>query len=394
MENNQQDINIRNDVNNYNKMFCSYYKKKLRTFCGFTSYVHLFQAIVIFDLWLSKKHILDNSLLNTSKSLMLWFSSNDTIIYSNDIVNQITCDLINNKDAMLNFKMAPIIIYNSNVEPMLIIFVFYLLSFIFQTIQSNIWPLFPKSTYNFNSKLRFIEYSISASLMLLTIGLQLGITDIFTLVNMFVNCFSCMIFGFFAEYLVELENKLNFNHYNLPLNLSTIAHICGWITLMISYYPIYDVFYSSIQCSNTGDKTIPEFVKIITIIQSILFCIFGFVQSTGLFLKKRIYKSTKSTKSTQSTQSIHSTHQTHPSVQIYSTDLTVHTYSTDLTVQTDSTVHTYTTDIVNSTNLVNSAYVDKINMISDFVYIFLSLVAKSTLGWIIIGNTYGTRIRN
>lgn len=300
----------------------SYYIGKLRIFCGITAFVHLLQCITTFGLWLSKKDVLDNSLLFTTKTSMLWYSSNESNIYSYDIVNQISCNLIHNKPAMRNFKMAPIILYNSETEPLIIISIFYLLSFLFQFHTSNYWP-FCKPYYKINNEIRFIEYSISASLMLITIAFQIGITDIYLLTNMFFNCFSCMIFGLLSQILMyDQKNTI----IGIPLYI--ITHLCGWLTLCISYYPIIDVFYSSIDCSNTGNKSIPEFVKIIIILQALLFTSFGFIQIFDFIFKKLKYNK----------------------------------------------------------NLVN--------MIVDFMYILLSLVTKSLLGWIIIGNTYSARLKN
>ena len=295
----------------------NYYVNKLRAFCGITAYIHLLQFIATFILWLTNKDILDETLLFTTKTLMLWYSSNDTNIYSTDIIEQISCELVDNEQTIQNFKTAPIILYNRNVEPLVIIGIFYLLSFIFQYYASNYWP-FCKPYYRINNEIRFIEYSISASLMIITIALQVGITDVHLLVNMFFNCFSCMMFGLFSQILFEY-NKFSFGYF---------AHFLGWLTICISYSPIIDVFYSSVECSNTGDRTIPEFVKIIIILQAILFGSFGFIQTFEYLFKKYRYS--------------------------------------------------------------NSS----VNLIVDFMYILLSLVAKSLLGWIIIGNTYGMRIKN
>ena len=56
---------------------------------------------------------------------------------------------------------------------------------------------------------RYIEYSFSASIMIVLISLEVGIVDFGALIG-FCGCtWSCMMFGLFADYFFLFDNLEN-----------------------------------------------------------------------------------------------------------------------------------------------------------------------------------------
>ena len=83
------------------------------------------------------------------------------------------------------------------------------------------------------SKSHFIEYSFSATLMILVMITQIGVTDLTVIVNTCVNTWACMVFGLLAEFILDAEYDSeylkNLNFFGFQLSL--IAHFIGWIPL-------------------------------------------------------------------------------------------------------------------------------------------------------------------
>ena len=110
-------------------------------------------------------------------------------------------------------------------------------------------------------QLRFGEYSLSASSMILAIGVESGVDDIYTLQAMFVLIFATMMLGILAE-------------------TDYLAHGVAWITFLSAYSPIIDSFLNA---SNGSTVPAPGFVHVIVFLQFFLFGCFGAVQTYSLF---------------------------------------------------------------------------------------------------------------
>ena len=67
---------------------------------------------------------------------------------------------------------------------------------------------------NNRNPLRFVEYSISASIMLISIALINGVTDINLIISIAVLTASCQLCGLVVEYIVEKKIKIYFNKRN------------------------------------------------------------------------------------------------------------------------------------------------------------------------------------
>ena len=164
---------------------------------------------------------------------------------------------------------------------------------------------------------RYIEYSFSASIMIVLISLEVGIVDFGALIG-FCGCtWSCMMFGLFADYFFLFDNleneKLSWSrHQRSPLPQSAyipklsfhwksddsaqklwksgdsvlselfsfhtislrqcgwISHFCGWCVMSIPFYVIFISLFR-------GDDT-PKFVYWIVFVECVLFIFFGLTQ--------------------------------------------------------------------------------------------------------------------
>ena len=128
---------------------------------------------------------------------------------------------------------------------------------------------------------RYIEYSFSASIMIVLIGLEVGIVDFGALIG-FCGCtWSCMMFGLFADYFFFFDLKdggmkgsssgLNFDRISLR-QCGWISHFCGWCVMSIPFYVIFISLFG-----NVGGDT-PNFVFWIVFIECVLFVFFGLTQ--------------------------------------------------------------------------------------------------------------------
>ena len=78
--------------------------------------------------------------------------------------------------------------------------------------------------------LRFIEYSFSASIMLISIALLNGVTDINLIVSIAVLTAACQLCGLAVEYVNELKIKW-------------LLHLTGWLQFFWAYGIIGHAFF-------------------------------------------------------------------------------------------------------------------------------------------------------
>jgi hypothetical protein len=149
-----------------------------------------------------------------------------------------------------------------------LIFWFHLLSFLFQIIASLQWPLC-RYTYSEyvdmgKSPLRWLEYSVSASLMLLSVAVVLGVYNQSALSGIGFLCASCMLCGWISD---ELKNLPGGRKY------AQGAHLLGWFNLLGAYMSILLEFLADLDT----DAEIPGFVYAIIGGIFFLFNSFGIV---------------------------------------------------------------------------------------------------------------------
>lgn len=161
---------------------------------------------------------------------------------------------------------------------------FHILSFAFQltaAITNLIGPIFGYQYSNMikNNKnpLRFIEYSFSASIMLIAIALLNGVTDINLITSIGILTSSCQLCGLAVEFINEKKIKW-------------LLHLTGWLQFIWAYGIIGHAFFKSIEAAeNSGGTGPPSFVYVIVIVLFLLYASFGFVQLTELITRLNPY---------------------------------------------------------------------------------------------------------
>ena len=161
-----------------------------------------------------------------------------------------------------------------NMDVKYMIVVFFIMSAFFQALQWGIgWK--PRCRV-----LRFVEYSLSAGLMIMAIALQVGIDDLSLLMTLYALIFATNMFGLVAEVLSFLTLYLKDDppiilgmfkaHY-----LWIIPHGAGWVTVVIAYATILNSYFTTTACS---EAKAPGFVNVIVLVEFALFVSFGVVQ--------------------------------------------------------------------------------------------------------------------
>jgi hypothetical protein len=110
------------------------------------------------------------------------------------------------------------------------------------------------------NRFRWIEYSISATIMVLLIGFYSGITNITAVVAVIGANVAMILFGWLQE---RMNPPGRTTTTMLPFWFGTIAGIAPWVGILIQI---------------VGSKTVPGFVYGIVIVQFVLFFSFGLNQ--------------------------------------------------------------------------------------------------------------------
>lgn len=208
------------------------------------------------------------------------------------------------------------------------------------------------------SLLRFIEYSFSASIMILAIAVETGVNDVYTLCGIFTLMFTTNILGFIAEILCFCAEVLFKSEHmkllegSLPVNFAWLwvfPHFLGWITCLVGYAPLLDSYLSSSGCSERGP---PGFVHVIVFLEFVLFSCFGFVQLYSLFYRTRQILNPK----------------------LYATLLP----RRNMLPMADDDSNDQSEDSFSSSK--TSSIAER----ADYIYILLSFIAKTLLAWLIL----------
>ena len=272
------------------------------------------------------------------------------------------------------FFVEPEVAWELNGYVTVLITIFFTLSAVFQTIQG-----INKSTYKYRVEsngtnfLRYIEYSFSASIMMVCIASTLMIFDLYIHVLVFTCTFTCMMLGLVADCLRTNARQLEQVLEKCPLlkdhdcycfmkiqetkdqlkELMWKTHYLGWVAMLVPYLFVFAISYFRTVYRNwgcldllpAGTSATPPWVHAVVISQFLLFACFGLVQ----FLQFR-----------------------------------------DNHIGIYATIKSWFWEIPPSSK--DLAYEDKvqenkrIGLKTEFAFVILSLTAKSVLGWIVAGN--------
>lgn len=116
--------------------------------------------------------------------------------------------------------------------------------------------------------LRFIEYSITASAMLVIIAAQVGVWDWRSLSSIAGLCATCMLCGIIGERASQTNTK----DAVLAFVIGTIAFAFAWLPILWTYF-------------RAMSSETPEFVTVIIIVEILLWISFAIVQLVQIYWK-------------------------------------------------------------------------------------------------------------
>ena len=184
-----------------------------------------------------------------------------------------------------------------------LVVVFFLLSAMFQLYDVSFRDKYiERIKANRVCEVRYAEYSLSASIMMVAIACTLQIYDIFTHVLLFTCTALCMLCGYIADSIRTHEEflQMEWKSVDLPKTICSLTavhlrelhklkwftHRVGWLAITPPFVVILWSFNRTIHqigCDAEAvlgrDETpLPVFVYFIVISQFMLFCSFGLVQ--------------------------------------------------------------------------------------------------------------------
>ena len=177
-----------------------------------------------------------------------------------------------------------------------LIVIFFSLSAVFQGGQGCFKESYKKRVESNGVNLvRYIEYSLSASVMMVAIAAGIMIYDVYTHILVFTCTMLCMLLGLVADYIGTVERFICEEFpgdkwqkwIELLHRLKWAVHLLGWVAILSPYILVFGVAYfrlllKSSQCSqsqNASSDGPPEFVTYILLSQFLLFASFGVVQA-------------------------------------------------------------------------------------------------------------------
>lgn len=191
------------------------------------------------------------------------------------------------------------------IDTRVLIIVFHLLSFLFQSFTALGDQYYDELEQGRTNLSHFLEYSITASLMLIAMAAQFGITDVFLIISIAANCTGCMLFGLMAEFLFyqDSEFRLFTSVYHKDGTAKQkdstekqgarfkghwLAHFAGWFLLGIALISACSNLISIQTCAASKDAKPPDFVQWIVGTEIFFFSCFGFVQLASFLTRENV----------------------------------------------------------------------------------------------------------
>jgi hypothetical protein len=264
----------------------------MRAFCITVAIVHLLLSITFVALRFintDDSKVPKHLLMPVTKNLGAWLNKSEAVRFPTPIGDKLKseCSLATQRDSRSpDAYIQPISLYVTTYDTRWAIILFHFLSFAFQ-FGNSIWSEGYYSAFkNGETHLsHFLEYSISASVMITTMTIQLGVHDVYTLIGVFCNSWACMIFGFFAQIFYH-NNTPKINILFVNWSPHWLAHIAGWVTLIIAITAVLSSLGTFLTCMNGVD--LPDFVVPLIVAEVVFFSLFGFIQIWEFFQRLHV----------------------------------------------------------------------------------------------------------
>ena len=284
---------------------------KLATFNASVAFFHFIQFFIVAILLGVRFNQPSDSPVSYVAGKQQLHMTNQAVVPSADVTNQ--CVLDNNKaesnlvvlvdytnqESILDksiYDFSNVIIYqyyevgSLPISTPAIVMTFFLFSAAFQAL--NYWLLRDNSDQP--RMLHYIEYSITGSMCLVVMAVNVGIREVTVITGLFGLFFGVNMLGACAELLVyaaeqhkqkkdvkEIEPFLMHNQ----TNLWTIAHIASWILFFFAMGPLLDHYTMFYVCS---ERKVPDYMHAIVVVEMLAFLAFGKVQLWGLLRRMEL----------------------------------------------------------------------------------------------------------
>ena len=360
---------------------CDYYWKNIVHLNWLATFLHLVQALVVCIVigWTDSQHHNHDDeptrgVFPLFKTVHVWHAlhhdNNSTITAdnNNNSLSSTTTPTTMRESMMVkgggDFQIETLVVSGGSLDVRYVIACFFWLSFLFQGFAGYYHHLIMDPWF------RFVEYSFSASTMILAIAVEAGVDDIYMLQGMFVLVFATMVFGIVAELLT-------------PQPTAWIPHFAGWITFLSAYSPILDSFLESNRRSMTKA---PGFVTVIVFLEFALFGCFGCVQTYSLYYSALVsdhqHVIDGSCSSSSDVPLIHRSSSHHTTTTTTNHHHTNNNNNPD--ADDEMMMEEYNYDDQGNNNNSSGGGGDRYRENVNMAYIMLSLMAKSNLGWLIL----------
>lgn len=151
----------------------------------------------------------------------------------------------------------------------ILLIVFTLVTCLFHTLYSFDVGNYYKNVFRGSNFMRWIEYAITATIMIFVIAVSSGVYSLDSQVLIVVSCVACMLCGLVAD---EMQG---------PFNLKRTVTFIGWMLLLTAFMIIFRRFYAP------KEMDPPKFVYAIVFCMCLLFISFGIVHIVHLHKKRR-----------------------------------------------------------------------------------------------------------
>ena len=159
---------------------------------------------------------------------------------------------------------------------------FFYITAIFHLIYAmDLKGMYTQMINNKNNYLRWIEYSITATLMIRIIAVQAGVRDNKTLGLLTANTIGIMLQGWIVEIILKRIQSTGDGKVKKNLWISAmIATVVGWLLVVVNFVIIFMSFGEQVQSVDNLDceSKVPEWVWAIVITQAIFYLSFGGIQ--------------------------------------------------------------------------------------------------------------------
>jgi hypothetical protein len=253
-----------------------------------TSMVHLLNAMLVFGLSLIPDDLRDQA----NKDLQNTLNTSD--YFTDPYIPAICFNGIDANEVPTFLIQIDHVATGKRTYLLFLVVTFFMLSFIFQLIAAyNKEDFTERIKNNRVGFLRYYEYTLSASFMIVAIACTLQIYDIFTHILLFLCSALCMLLGLVADYIRtkeeffenvdEKEQTGQFKQHCTELReLKWAAHYIGWVAITVPFVLLIWSFIRTLNqygCSTKNETSnMPNYVYVIVFFQLFLFILFGMVQ--------------------------------------------------------------------------------------------------------------------